>query len=119
MKKLNDTLPWATIIMGALVLIAAAVGGAVVIWGKPGALSFQEYLNMLKTFAVAVGILGVGRGIASYGRQSSQASMLDDTSLSAIGPPSDTWRVPDLAPDLGNVAPPPAPQPGAPAVNGG
>lgn len=60
---LNKSIPWATILLLVLVLIAALVGGGVVIWGRPGALSFENYLGDLKDFAFAVGLLGVGRGI--------------------------------------------------------
>lgn len=83
MGVLNENTAWATIIMGILVVIASAVGGAVVIWGPPGALSFETYLGLLKDFAIAVGILGVGRGIASFGKQSAQATILTDTATAA------------------------------------
>ena len=83
MRLLNDNTAWATIIMGILVVVAAAVGGAVVIWGPPGALSFETYLNLLKDFAIAVGILGIGRGIASFGKQSAAATILTDTAAVA------------------------------------
>jgi hypothetical protein len=71
---LTDTKPWATIALLSLVVIVAGVGGAVVIWGNPGVLSFERYIDLLKSFAIAIGILGVGRGIASYGRSQAQAS---------------------------------------------
>lgn len=61
----NKALPWATIGLWALTVIVAVVGGAVVIWGKNGALSFDEYVKALAAFALAHGILGVGRGINS------------------------------------------------------
>ena len=64
-KLLSDALPWATIFLCALTLIYAIVGGAVVIWGDPGALSFDQYGKYLLGFAGALGVLGVGRGIAS------------------------------------------------------
>ena len=92
MFKLSDSAPWATLLVGGLVLIAAGVGGAVVIWGKDGALTFSEYLDLLKNFAIAVGILGIGRGIVSYGKKTAEGASLSDRSLLAIGPPSDEWR---------------------------
>jgi hypothetical protein len=99
MKFFNDSMPWATILAGILVVVAAGVGGAVVIWGKPGALSFEQYLDLMKNFAIAVGILGIGRGIASFGKQNAQATMLSDTSVL-------------------KAAPPPAPGPGEPVAAG-
>lgn len=57
--------PWATAIMAVIAIVIVIVGGAVVIWGEPGTLSFQDYLNDLEKFGVAVGLLGVGRGIRS------------------------------------------------------
>ena len=65
--NLNE-FPWATATMVVLVFIAAVVGGAVVIWGPSGALTFAQYLNALRDFAIAVGILAVGRGIRASGK---------------------------------------------------
>jgi hypothetical protein len=59
--------PWATIGVWLLTLIAAIVGGVVVIWGDPGALSFEDYIEILGGFAVAHGLLGIGRGINANG----------------------------------------------------
>jgi hypothetical protein len=80
MKFLNDSLPWATIMMAVLVAIAA-IAGAVVVITNPGSLSFQEYLDVLKNFAIAVGIVGIGRGIASAGKQTAAATLLKDDTL--------------------------------------
>jgi hypothetical protein len=74
MRVVNDRRPWMTITLMALVLMVTAVGGAVVIWGNEGALSFERYLDLLKDFAIAVGILGVGRGIVSYGRSQAETA---------------------------------------------
>lgn len=60
---LNKSIPWATVMIVVLVSVAALVGGAVVIWGPDGALSFQDYLDLLQKFAIAAGILGIGRGV--------------------------------------------------------
>jgi len=89
---LSDNVPWATVMIGGLVLISAGVGGAVVIWGDDGALTFEKYLDLLKNFAIAVGILGVGRGIVAHGKKTAEAAMLDDNALLAAGPAGDDWR---------------------------
>ena len=60
---MNSTTPWATIGVWALTLLVAIVGGIVVIWGKNGALDFERYVEVLGAFAVAHGLLGIGRGI--------------------------------------------------------
>ena len=62
-----DTSNVATILVAVLVLIVAGVGGAVVIV-HPDTLSFKQYVDALTALAVAVGILGVGRGLAKRGR---------------------------------------------------
>lgn len=62
--NLNE-FPWATALLFVIALIVVAVGGAVVIWGPSGALSFQQYLDDLKNFGIAIGLLGVGRGVRS------------------------------------------------------
>lgn len=80
MKFLNDSMPWATIMMAVLVGIAA-IAGAVIVIVHPSSLDFQQYLDILKNFAIAVGIVGVGRGIASYGKQTKSAALLGDASL--------------------------------------
>ncbi len=80
MKFLNDSMPWATIMTAILVSIAA-IAGAVVVIRNPNSLSFQQYLDILKSFAIAVGIVGIGRGIASYGKQTAAATMLSDPNL--------------------------------------
>lgn len=63
--KINDALPWATIFLCTITLVYAVVGGAVVLWGDPGALSFEKYGELLLGFAGALGLLGIGRGIAA------------------------------------------------------
>lgn len=62
MKILTDSLPWATIGLYVLTALYAVVGGIEVIRGQ---LDFEKYGTLLAGFAVAFGILGVGRGIAS------------------------------------------------------
>jgi hypothetical protein len=57
----------ATIMVGIVLVIVAGVGGAVTIL-QPSTLSFGEYVDALKTLVLGVGILAVGRGLASAGR---------------------------------------------------
>jgi hypothetical protein len=59
----NNSFPVATVLVCVLVAVAAVVGGAVVIWGHDGALSFKDYLSLLTKFAGAIGLVGIGRGI--------------------------------------------------------
>ncbi len=72
-SPISDSIPWATLMIGILVGIAAIAGGVVVIVNSD-ALSFQQYLDLLKNFAIAVGILGVGRGIVSHGKSTAEAA---------------------------------------------
>jgi hypothetical protein len=97
MSRLKDTIPWATIMLGVLVAVAA-IAGAVVVIVHGESLSFERYLDLMKSFAIAVGVLGIGRGIVSLGRSNAQAATLSDTSLLSSGPPTDEWR-----PTLGEV----------------
>ena len=123
MKFLNDSMPWATIMMAVLVGIAA-IAGAVVVIVHPSSLQFQQYLDILKNFAIAVGIVGVGRGIASYGKQTKSAALLGDAGLvpqpaagavqPAVGPGAAYDPYADVA--WAEAAPPP--QPAAPAAVG-
>lgn len=53
----------ATVLVVIAALIVLCVGGAVVIWGHDGALSFEDYINDVIKVAGALGILGIGRGI--------------------------------------------------------
>jgi hypothetical protein len=135
MKFLNDSMPWATIMTAILVAIAA-IAGAVVVIRNPDSLSFQQYLDILKSFAIAVGIVGIGRGIASYGKQTAAATMLSDPNLvqpaapAAVPAAVGALDAADLLALAGNpqdpyadvawpeaAPPPPAPQPVA-AGNG-
>jgi hypothetical protein len=75
MQEDVPAIPWATIGVWLLTLIAAIVGGVVVIWGDPGALSFEDYIKILGGFAVAHGLLGIGRGINANGKAQAAASM--------------------------------------------
>jgi heme A synthase len=70
-KELNE-FPWSTACIVILTILAALVGGAVVIWGEPGALSFEDYLKSMAMFAGALGLLGIGRGIRANAKLSSR-----------------------------------------------
>jgi hypothetical protein len=52
-----------TLVTCVIAVLAALVGGAVVVWGSPGALSFDTYLKDMAGFVAGLGIVGVGRGI--------------------------------------------------------
>jgi hypothetical protein len=78
----SNEFPWATFGVMSLTVIIAIVGGAVVIWGHPGALSFNDYIGAMWKFALAAGVLGVGRGVKSGLENSAAASgKLSDVSL--------------------------------------
>jgi len=66
--KLDPEFPWATVTVITITLIVAIAGAIVVIFGKDGALTFDQYLEALSKFIIGVGILGVGRGIRRTGR---------------------------------------------------
>ena len=48
-------------------VIVAGVGGVITIV-EPSTLNFKDYVDALEKVIVGVGILGVGRGLASAGR---------------------------------------------------
>jgi heme A synthase len=78
----SSEFPWATFGVIGLTAIIALVGGAVVIWGHNGALSFNDYINAMWKFALAAGLLGVGRGVKSGLENGAAASSkLSDVSL--------------------------------------
>jgi hypothetical protein len=122
-KFLNDSMPWATIMMAVLVGIAA-IAGAVVVIVHPSSLQFQQYLDILKNFAIAVGIVGVGRGIASYGKQTKSAALLGDAGLvpqpgvGAVQPAVAPGAAYDPYADVAWAEAAPPPQPAAPAAVG-
>lgn len=68
----NDKFPWATVTAVVLTVIAAIVGGLVVVIGDDGALTFDQYLDAMSKFVIGIGILGVGRGVVAAGRQISK-----------------------------------------------
>lgn len=57
----------ATLLVAILVTIGAVVGGVVCI-ANPDTLSFDQYLSALSKFAIGVGLLGIGRGVAAAGK---------------------------------------------------
>lgn len=52
-----------TLVACLIAVIAAIVGGMVVVFGDPGALSFEDYLKAMVGFVAGLGLLGIGRGI--------------------------------------------------------
>lgn len=87
---MNNTIPWATLGVWLLTIIVAVVGGAIVIWGRSGALDFKTYVEVLGAFAVGHGLLGVGRGV--------NAGLTNHAALQSpqapIEPPGETTEVP-------------------------
>lgn len=70
MNAVNE-FPWATACVVFLTILAAVTGAAVVIWGDPGTLSFENYLKYMGEYALALGVLGIGRGIRSSAKLNS------------------------------------------------
>jgi hypothetical protein len=62
-----DATNWATIMVGVVLVIVAGVGGVVTVV-EPSTLSFKDYVDALEKVIIGIGILGVGRGVASAGR---------------------------------------------------
>jgi hypothetical protein len=60
--------PWATVFGGLIVFVAAIVGGVVVIVGS-SSLNFAGYIDSLSKLAVGVGLVAVGRGVHSAGKE--------------------------------------------------
>jgi hypothetical protein len=71
--KVFDKWGPATVLVVGLVLIAAAGGAVAVAVGK---YSYPQYLDDLKTFAIASGLLGVGRGVMTGLRDAGNAITL-------------------------------------------
>jgi hypothetical protein len=94
---ISNDFPWSTFGVMVLTIVAALVGGAVVIWGNPGALTFNEYLDYMWKFAGAIGILGIGRGVkAGLENHGAVSSNLTDASL--------LTQIPGLLEALGGTA---------------
>lgn len=62
-----DKMPWATILGGLIVVIAALVGAVIVVIGE-SSLNFDSYVNDLSKLAIGVGLVAVGRGIHKVGK---------------------------------------------------
>lgn len=62
-----DTTNIATLMVGIVVIIVAGIGGIVTIV-EPTTLNFASYVDALEKLIVGVGLLAVGRGVASAGR---------------------------------------------------
>lgn len=67
-----------TVLLVILTVLVAIVGGLITII-QPETLSFEELLNDLQKFALALGVLGVGRGIKAAGDQRALKADLYDT----------------------------------------
>jgi hypothetical protein len=71
----NNDFPWATAGVWLLTIIFAVVGGAVVVWGDPGALSFESYIKVMGAFVASHAVLGLGRGFVAGKKAEAQAHM--------------------------------------------
>jgi hypothetical protein len=63
-----DTANAATFMVGIVLVLVAGVGGVITIV-EPSTLNFRDYVDALEKLIVGIGILGVGRGLASAGRR--------------------------------------------------
>lgn len=65
MNKTNiDFSSWGPVTVLLVVIVAvAAAAGAVTVVVHPETLNFEQLLNDLEKFAIALGLLGVGRGV--------------------------------------------------------
>lgn len=52
-----------TTLMYIVFVLVAVVGGALVLFDSAGTLSYEDYLDNLTKFALAIGILGAGKAI--------------------------------------------------------
>lgn len=102
--KLNEWGP-VTVLMILVAVVAMGIGGAVVVL-HPETLSFGEYLDNLKTFALALAGLGLGRGILGAGQHIATASV----QAASLATPSE----PPAAPKRRARAKPPADPPAEP-----
>ena len=95
-------MPVASIIVAALAVIAAFVGGAVVII-HPETLTFHEYLDALGVFAIGGGLLGVGRGVHAAAGQ-----LTDPLAGGVDAIPEHTATIGRIPPDEGDAGRPSA-----------
>lgn len=73
-KILNEPATW---LLSAAFVLAAAVGAIVVIV-QPTTLSFADYLAQLSKFGLALGVLGVGRGIHAASKVAHTPTLVPD-----------------------------------------
>jgi hypothetical protein len=73
-KELIEDWGPVTVVLLAIVVFTAIVGGVVVIV-KPTTLSFSEYLSKLQTFAGALAALGIGRGLMNGAQAKADATV--------------------------------------------
>jgi hypothetical protein len=81
-----------------LLVVVAAIGGVVVVILHPETLTFEQLLNDLEKFAIALGLLGIGRGVNSGLKAHGQAQ-----SPSFVGDINDTHGSHDLPPTQSNI----------------
>lgn len=62
--KVTDHFPWMTISIMVIAIIIVIIGGIAVLTNN---LSFETYLDDLEKFGIAVGLVGIGRGIQKGG----------------------------------------------------
>lgn len=104
--KLDEWGPVTVLIV--LVAVIAVVAGGVVVVVHPETLAFDEYLDDLKSLAVALAGLGVGRGILGAGQHVATARVQAASIASPAEPPA--------APKRRSRARPPADPPAEPPV---
>lgn len=93
--KLDDWGPM-TVLMIVTAVIAMGVGGAVVIV-NPDTLTFEQYLDNLKTFALAVAGLAGARGVLGAGKRVAEANV-QAAALAAPAHPAPPGLVHDEVP---------------------
>jgi hypothetical protein len=95
--KLNDWGPM-TVLMIVVAVIAMGIGGAVVVV-NPDTLTFQQYLDDLKTFALAVAGLAGARGILGAGRSVAESNVQKATLATPAYPTPPGLVHDDVPPD--------------------
>jgi hypothetical protein len=62
MRNFIDDNP-VTAAMFALLFLVAGVGGVLIIFDQAGSMSYEDYTNILTKMALALGLLGIGKGV--------------------------------------------------------
>lgn len=103
MDKLNEWGPM-TVLMVIAAVIVLGIGGVVVIL-NPDTYGFGAYLDDLKTFALALAGLGVGRGILAAGKSIGEARVQASALAMPGEPVADVPREEDDEDDLDLIEP--------------